>query len=119
METLSLIKLSEIVKSKRNDLGYSQEIVGNLTGINRLLIGRLEKGNFIPSIEQFEKLSKVLQFDANDVFESNNPKDSFLALRSGNLNDDEKKGVEVLISMILTLRQQIVLRDSYNHETNY
>ena len=52
MKTLSSKKLAERVKTLRESKGYTKEELGNLTNINRIMIGRIEKQDFVPSIIQ-------------------------------------------------------------------
>lgn len=110
MKTLSTKKLAETVKQLREDKKLTKEELGNLTNINRIMIGRIERQAFIPSIAQLEALSAVLDFDLTDMFVENEVKNSFVALRSEALSDNEKDGVDKLFEMMLSLRQQIVLR---------
>ena len=63
MKTLSTKKLAETVRNLRESKGFTKEELGNLTGINRIMIGRIEREDFTPSIVQFEALSNVLGFD--------------------------------------------------------
>ncbi|MFZ2259013.1 MAG: helix-turn-helix transcriptional regulator [Clostridiaceae bacterium] len=118
MKTLSTSKLAETVKYLRESKGYTQEKLGDLTGINRLMIGRIEREDFTPSIVQFETLSNVLGFDLTDMFMDKERTNSFVALRSEALSDSEKEGVEKLFTMMLSLRQQIKLRRSFENESN-
>ena len=117
MKTLSTEKLAETVKKSRESRKLSQEELGNITGINRIMIGRIEREDFIPSIIQFEALSKVLEFDLSDMFVEKEKTNSFIALRSQALGTSEKEGVEKLFSMMLSLRQQIQIRSSFENET--
>ena len=82
------------------------------------MIGRIEKENFIPSIVQFEALSQVLDFDITEMFVEKERTNSFVALRSEALSESEKEGVEKLFTMMLSLRQQIKLRSSFENESN-
>ena len=116
MKTLSIKKLAETVTKLREEKGYTKEELGILTGINRIMIGRIEKENFTPSIIQFEALSKVLGFDLTDMFVEKERTNAFVALRSEALSDSEKEGVEKLFTMMLSLRQQIKLRNSFENE---
>ncbi|MCF7946723.1 MAG: helix-turn-helix domain-containing protein [Spirochaetia bacterium] len=118
MKTLSTKKLSETVKKLREEKGLTQGDLGESTGINRIMIGRIEKEDFTPSIAQFESLSKVLGFDITDMFVEKERNNSFIALRSEALSDSEKEGVEKLFSMMLSLRQQIRLRSSFENESS-
>jgi len=118
MKTLSTQKLSETIKKLRKEKGYTKEALANLTGINRIMIGRIEKEDFVPSIIQFEALSNVLGFDPTEMFVEKDRTNSFVALRCEALNDREKEGVDKLFTMMLTLRQQIRLRSSFENESN-
>lgn len=118
MKTLSTKKLAETVRNLRESKELTQEELGNLTGINRIMIGRIEKENFIPSIVQFEALSQVLGFDITEMFVEKERTNSFVALRSEALSESEKEGVEKLFTMMLSLRQQIKLRSSFENESN-
>lgn len=119
MKDLSTTKLAETVKNLRNSKGYTKEELGTLTGINRIIIGRIEREDFIPSIIQFEALSKVLGFDLIEMFVDKEKTDSFVALRGEVLSESQKEGVEKLFTIMLTLRQQIKLRSSFENETNH
>ncbi len=83
------------------------------------MIGRIEREDFTPSIVQFEALSNVLGFDITEMFVEKERTNSFVALRSEALSDSEKEGVEKLFTMMLSLRQQIQLRSSFENESNH
>lgn len=46
----------------------TQQALAEATGINRALISRIEKQDFIPSIPQLEQLGEVLGFEPDSVF---------------------------------------------------
>ncbi len=117
MKTLSAKKLAETVTKLREEKGLTKEELGNLTGINRIMIGRIERENFVPSIVQFEALGKVLGFDITEMFVEKEMNNSFIALRSEALNDSEKEGVDKLFKMMLSLRQQVILRRKFENES--
>ena len=117
MKKLSVSKLAEIVKSKREEKGLTQEQLSDLTGINRVMIGRIERENFIPSIIQLESLANTLEFEIVDMFIEKQETNSFIALRSETLSESEKEGVEKLFTMMLSLRQQILLRSKFENES--
>lgn len=116
MKILSTAKLAETVNLKRFEKGLTQEELSNLTGINRVMIGRIERENFIPSITQFEALANILDFEITDMFIEKQEINSFIALRSETLSKNEKEGVEKLFTMMLSLRQQILLRSKFENE---
>ncbi|HEP1810543.1 TPA: nucleotide sugar dehydrogenase [Streptococcus suis] len=66
--------LKTIIFSKRKELGYSQQELSDLTGINRTMISKLEQGEYLPSIPQLLTLSNVLDFEINSLFVSDFPK---------------------------------------------
>ena len=49
----------------------TQQALADITGINRALISRLEKGDFLPSIPQLEALCEALGFEPDEVFVDN------------------------------------------------
>lgn len=117
MKKLSTAKLAETIKLKREEKGLTQEQLSELTGINRIMIGRIERQNFIPSITQFEFLANTLDFEITDMFIEKQEPNSFIALRSEILSESEKDGVDKLFTMMLTLRQQILLRSKFENES--
>lgn len=68
MKKLSQSLLAELVISKRKEKSMTQQDLANATGINRALISRLEKKDFIPSIPQLEHLCNALEFEPDFVF---------------------------------------------------
>lgn len=68
MEKLSRELLAEKILKRRKDFGLTQAQVSEQTGINRLMIGRIENQEYTPSIEQLESLAEVLQFDPTELF---------------------------------------------------
>jgi len=112
MKKLSVTKLAEVMKTKRKELNLTQAQLSKMTNINRAIISRMEMNNFIPSIIQLENLAKVLNFDINTLFYDENANNAFVALRSKNLTEEEKEGVENLYTLMITLQQQIVLSES-------
>lgn len=118
MKTLSGKKLAETVRKLREEKGYTKEELGNLTGINRIMIGRIEREDFTPSIVQFEALARVLDFDLTEMFVEKERTNSFVALLSETLSNSEKEGVEKLFTMMLSLRQHIQLRSSFENESS-
>lgn len=117
MKTLSAKKLAETVTKLRAEKGLTKEELGTLTGINRIMIGRIEREDFIPSIIQFEALGNVLGFNITEMFVEKETNNSFIALRSEALNDTEKEGVDRLFKMMISLRQQVILRRKFENES--
>lgn len=119
MKTLSTKKLAETVEKLREAKGLTKEELGAITGINRIMIGRIERENFMPSIVQFEALGNALGFDIADMFIEKENSNSFIALRSEAINENEKEGVDRLFKMMISLRQQVFLRRKFENESTY
>ena len=68
MKKLSLDLLVSTVIDKRKEKKLTQKQLSELTGINRTMIGRLEKKDFMPSIAQLETLGEVLDFEPISMF---------------------------------------------------
>ena len=68
MKKLSSVILADLVASKRKEKSMTQQALAEATGINRALISRIEKQDFIPSIPQLEQLGEVLGFEQDSVF---------------------------------------------------
>ncbi len=68
MKTLSLAKLADTLIISRKAKNLTQQQVSDYTGINRIMIGRIEHQEYTPSIEQLQKLAATLDFDITDLF---------------------------------------------------
>lgn len=115
MKVLSSAKLAKTVSDLRNKNNLTQAELADLTKIHRIMIGRIERSDFIPSIVQLQALADVLTFDITDMFITKEEPQSFIALRSENMDDDEKEGFDTLLNMMLALRQQILLQRRVGH----
>jgi len=107
MKRLSLRNLSDCQKKKRKEKGISLEELGQKTGINRVQLGKLEKGEYTPSIKQLEKISEVLDIDILSLYEEDEEKKVFTSFR-GHLTQEEEESYEYLLNMMLIAKQQIV-----------
>ena len=116
MKRLSLVDLAETIKNKRTEKGITQEELCEKTGINRNMIGRIERMDYIPTIPQLEKLAEVLGFEVDRLFVENNQPTVFTAFRGSKLSDEERAGADHLMEMMLAARQQIMLRKALHHE---
>lgn len=71
MKKLSTSLLADLVMSKRKELKMTQQNLADATGINRALISRLEKEDFLPTIPQLEQLVETLGLEPDKVFVDN------------------------------------------------
>lgn len=116
MKTISLTKLAEITLKKRLDRCMSQAEVQEQTGINRLMVGRIERGEFLPSLVQLNKLAEVLEFSVLDLLEDANEDNVYIAMRGEAKTEDELAGIEHLFSMMSFIKAQSVLRSRLTDE---
>lgn len=68
MKKLSVDALSDVLMTSRKKRSLSQAQLSELTGVNRLMIGKIENKEYIPSINQLQSLAEVLGFDITDLF---------------------------------------------------
>lgn len=115
MKRLSQEKMVEIVKQLRKTKDLTQEQLSVDTGINRQMIGRLEKREYMPSIFQLEKLAEVLGFDITDLYVENEPM-VYTAYRSSSMSEEEKEGVDHMFEMMMASKQQLLLRKAMLNE---
>jgi nucleotide sugar dehydrogenase len=73
MKKLSTAQLADTIIRLRKQQHMTQAQLAAETGINRSLVSRMEKQDFMPSIEQLEALGDVLHFDITELFISNLP----------------------------------------------
>lgn len=68
MKKLSTSLLADLVSTVRKAKSMTQQQLADATGINRALLSRLEKQDFVPSIAQLEALGEALGFEPDSVF---------------------------------------------------
>ena len=69
MRHFSQALLAKAVIQNRKNKGISQEELSEATGINRTMIGRIERQDYTPTIRQMESLIAVLDIDYDSVLE--------------------------------------------------
>lgn len=60
--------IAQAIAKHRNEKGLSQAKLAEMTGVSRNAISRIEKMESMPSIEQLEILSEVLDINITDLF---------------------------------------------------
>ena len=68
MRHFSLDTLIRTVKEQRAALGLTQKDLSERCGMNRTMIGHMEKGEYTPSLLQLAALTEALEFDMTKVF---------------------------------------------------
>lgn len=116
MKHLSQRILAEVIKTQRNNLGLTQEQVSERTGINRVMVGKIEREDYIPSIPQLESLSELLQFDIDQIFVDELKRTVYTAFRGDNLTTEEQDGINHLFEMMVAVKKQIMIRKALENE---
>ena len=114
MNKIDINKLSDLVKLRRKEKGLTQIKLEAITGINRQIIGRIELGQFIPSINQLEVLFENLDINFDDVVEDNSEQNVLLAMRGKAESPEETEALDHMISMMLCLKKHDILRSRLN-----
>ncbi len=73
MHRFSSQHLAAVTRSARKAKGLTQAQLAERTGIHRAMIGRIENGEYTPSISQLEQLAEVLEFDILSLFRQEEP----------------------------------------------
>lgn len=68
MKKISTKKLAATIATLRKSKSLTQAQLAEATGINRIMIGRIENNDYIPSIEQLQNLGETLGFEVVDLF---------------------------------------------------
>lgn len=68
MKEISLQLLSQTVQSKRKIKNLTQLDVAKATGLHRSIISKIESMEHIPSVNQLQALSEILDFDTRELF---------------------------------------------------
>ena len=61
--------LGKKIQKRRNEIGYTQEELGDKVGISRAYMGYIEQGRYAPSLEVLERIAKVLKSHISHFFE--------------------------------------------------
>ena len=69
MKKISAELLKKAIKSGREKYNISQNELSEKTNINRAMISKIESKKYMPSIDQLEKLEKVLGFSIDDILQ--------------------------------------------------
>lgn len=113
MKKIDFDKLSQLIQEKRRNKGITQDKLGELTGINRQVIGRIELGKSVPSVQQLDLLLEILDIEFESILKADDKKDVFMAMRGEARTEEEIKGLEKMISMMLCLKKHDRLRSIY------
>lgn len=70
MKKISRSLLVSTITEKRKEKKLTQAQLADAANMNRSMVGRLENGNYTPSLDQLEALGDVLDFEMSDLYEA-------------------------------------------------
>ena len=116
MKKLNKKKLAATITDLRKKKDITQAQLGEMTSINRTMIGRIENNDYIPTIEQLQKLSEVLGFEPVELFEDEILEKTHNSLNIALTNPDRKYNIAVAGTGYVGLSLAVLLAQ-HNHVT--
>ena len=111
MKKLSEKKMMSTILNNRKDKGITQQELASITGINRSMISRLEKNNYIPTIEQLQTIAEALDFEVVDLFEEEEKSSAATIDRKYNIAIAGTGYVGLSIATLLAQHNQVTCVD--------
>lgn len=111
MKKLSEKKMVSTILNNRKDKGITQQELASITGINRSMISRLEKNNYIPTIEQLQTIAAALDFEVVDLFEEEEKSSAATIYRKHNIAIAGTGYVGLSIATLLAQHNQVTCVD--------
>lgn len=68
MKKLSKLLLANTIADQRKAKRMTQAQLAQAVGMHRTMIGRVENQDYVPTIDQLERLAETLDFDVTDLF---------------------------------------------------
>ena len=62
-------RLGKVIRDRRTELGYSQEMFATVCDLHRTYMGAVERGERNISLKNIIKVSAALKISASDLFE--------------------------------------------------
>ena len=73
MKKITPQRVADTIITKRKEKKLTQVALAEVTGINRTMIGKAEKMEYMPSVEQLQLLGEALGFEITDLLVDDNP----------------------------------------------
>lgn len=68
MKKLSMDKFVNTVRALRKEKELTQAQLADATGMNEVMIDRMENRDYVPTVEQMQSLGETLGFEVVDLF---------------------------------------------------
>jgi transcriptional regulator with XRE-family HTH domain len=109
----SLKAIGQIIKSKREEKGLSQDQLAQRLDVTKSTISSYETGQRRPTIDRVKILASVLEVDQSDLLDVDVPNDSLnLALRAeGIVNGDDLEEIKRYIQFRKSIRDNPLNND--------
>jgi transcriptional regulator with XRE-family HTH domain len=121
---------TERLKKARIDKGFTQEQLGEKTGINQKVISRYEQGLSLPVIDNLQKIVAALEISADYLLQEHSemkevPRvkdpelyESYFILES--LNEEERKSALFLLNSIISHKKlrELIESNKIKHSDN-
>jgi transcriptional regulator with XRE-family HTH domain len=110
------MKTSKIIASLRDNKGWSQTELADKSGVSRVMIGKYERGEAIPSIDAAKKIADALEVSLDylvgEGINSKLDKQALKRLQDLELLEDDKK--KTLFDLIDTYIRDDKARKAYS-----
>jgi transcriptional regulator with XRE-family HTH domain len=110
------MKTSKIIASLRDNKGWSQTELADKSGVSRVMIGKYERGEAIPSIDAAKKIADALEVSLDylvgEGINSKLDKQALKRLQDLELLEDDKK--KTLFDLIDTYIRDAKARKAYS-----
>ncbi len=107
MKKISIDLLAKIVKDKRSALNMTQSELSDRANINRAMLSKLENKEYMPSIEQLEKLGEILGFDYVDLYKEDEIKRSNVDIKPCKIAVAGTGYVGLSLAVLLSLNNEV------------
>ena len=117
MKKTSLDIISHSIETHRKKLGLTQAQLAEKSSLNRATIGRIEKKEYMPSIDQLQNLTFALNIDITDLFvEENAPPKDIPSSKSYNIAVAGTGYVGLSLAVLLSQHNHVTAVDTIPEE---
>lgn len=112
MSKIDINKLSDICIYYRKNNNLTQLEMANELSINNQIYGKIERAQYLPKVEQIERILEITGKSFIDIIEVNQKQDVFVALKGEAKSAEELEVFNNIIDMILCIDKHNNLREN-------